>query len=239
MTCNIDYNSYYKKIANTELEWLPLDTKKLYEKNLVNRRDELEKYGWIDKHFTYKFNSHGFRCDEFTTEKSIMFLGASNTIGIGLPVEHTWTQMLSRELKLKCVNLGIGGSSYDTAFRLASFWIPKLQPDLVILLGPFIHRLEIISCNSLHHNHLTPASVSSEFEKFFEQWLSDDTNSYMNSLKNTLAIKHLCYMHNTKFINYEESAVFDLTKIDLARDLVHPGIGSNLQFLNYIQNNFN
>ena len=95
-----NYNSYYKEYANKSLDWLPMDTKELYEKNLKEKYQLLKQHDWIDKSFTYKFNSHGFRCEEFTNKPTIMVLGCSFTCGIGLPIEFIWPELISKNLNL-------------------------------------------------------------------------------------------------------------------------------------------
>ena len=68
-------NSAYPELANQEINWLPMDTKQLYKHNLKQNAQELAP--WIDNPFTYKFNSKGFRCEEFDTTDNVVFLGCS------------------------------------------------------------------------------------------------------------------------------------------------------------------
>src|SRR5574339_449080 len=53
--------------------------------------------------FTYKVNSHFFRCPEFTDldfSKPIFAVGGcSITFGIGVPYEHTWAYLIWQKLK--------------------------------------------------------------------------------------------------------------------------------------------
>jgi hypothetical protein len=120
-----------------------MDTEQLYHKNLRDNYEELEKYGWIDRTILYKFNSLGFRCEEFTDDPSIMFLGCSHTQGIGLPIESIWPTIVSNELNLKCVNLGQAGCSSDTAFRLLHGYIDKINPKIVVYMDPPGMRFEL------------------------------------------------------------------------------------------------
>jgi hypothetical protein len=237
---NINYNSCYKLYANTEVEFLTCESQELYNRNFINRYVELEKYGWITRKITYKFNSHGFRCDEFTEDPSVLFLGCSYTCGIGLPIETVWTSILAQSLGLKSVNLGQGGGSNDTAFRLGYHWIPKLKPKIVVLLSPLEFRKEIVTPDYIHF--VTPQTTAidedpNNLKLHAIQWLSDDTNSYMNQIKNVSALELLCNKHNIKFIVNYNIYQEEIYQGDFARDLAHPGIETHKKFADYILNN--
>ena len=79
-----------------------MDTEERYLENLKLKRPEMESNGWINQEITYKFNSFAFRCNEFTSDPSILFLGCSHTVGVGLPIEHTWPTIVANNLNLKC-----------------------------------------------------------------------------------------------------------------------------------------
>ena len=208
-------------LANQEILWHGTDSEELYQKNLVRNRTQLDQYNWINRPITYKFNSHGFRADEFDSAGSgVMFIGCSHTLGMGLPVESTWAHRVSTALKLKNYNLGVGGASNDTAFRLAHHWIEQLKPDLVIFLSTERTRLELhIDEDQLYDLSCWPIGFPM-VDSFARSWLSNDTNSSMNYLKNTLAIKQLCSDQRIKYIQQEASAI---TMTDRARDLQHYG----------------
>lgn len=223
----IHHKSYYSHYANKELEWLTMDTEELFLKNLKNRKPELEKYGWVDRKFSYKFNSEGFRSDEFTDDEGIVFFGCSHTVGIGLPFETTWPYLVSKYLKLKCYNLGIGGSSNDTAFRLAYNYLPKIKTKLVVMLTTYNHRLELLKHNNDILQFFGPGSSPIRHCKFYDIWLSNDTNMEANKIKNILAINMLCNNLGIKFVSIDQS---QMNNLDLARDLAHRGIETNSDF---------
>lgn len=208
-------------LANQEINWHGTDSEELYQKNLIKNRSQLEQYNWIDRPITYKFNSYGFRADEFDSpDPGIIFIGCSHTLGMGLPVESTWAHQVSTELKLKNYNLGLGGASNDTAFRLAHHWIAQLKPDVVIFLSTERTRLELhIDDEQLYDLSVWPIGFPI-VDTFMESWCSNDTNSNMNYLKNTLAIKQLCRDRNIKYIQQE---ALTIPMIDRARDLQHYG----------------
>ena len=220
----------YLEYCNKEINWLPSDTEELYLQNLKTNQGSLSVNGWIDyPGFTYKFNSHGFRSDEFSNEPSILFLGCSHTTGIGMPAEDTWPRIVSSKLGLKCFNLGIGASSNDTAFRLAHHYIPVIKPEIVVWLSTDISRIELHTLDG----NVEPHGVWTENGGYFlNHWLTNPLNSESNFLKNSLAIEHICKSSDVKFLHKK---IYDcMHNLDLARDLMHYGKKSHLACANSI-----
>ena len=225
----INYDSCYihnfnsGSLANKTVKWLPQDTEERYLENLKLKRPEMESNGWINQEITYKFNSFAFRCNEFTSDPSILFLGCSHTVGVGLPIEHTWPTIVAGNLNLKCYNLGQGGGSADTAYRLGSHWIPKILPKIVILLLPDMHRLELIKEHDIEF--LTPLSLNHRYAGFYDKWTYFESNCQINSEKSTLALAQVSQLNGCKFVPVKLS---NLKELDLARDLAHSGVQSHL-----------
>lgn len=226
-------NSIFLHYANKTLDWLPMDTEELFNENLKKRKSELQTYGWIDHKFIYKFNSEGFRSDEFSEEQGIVFLGCSHTMGIGIPYENTWPYLVSKSFNKKCYNLSIGGSSNDTAFRLAHHYLPLLNSKTVVFLSTYSHRLELIRQQREILQFFGPGTSPIKNCKFYDTWLSNDTNMEANKLKNILAINMICTNLGIKFICVDQSIMKNL---DLARDLAHRGIKSNIELSQHICN---
>ena len=73
--------------------------------------EELDTHG-IEKEdgSEYKINSHGYRCDEFTTNhkgKHVLFSGCSNTYGVGLKKEEVWAYKVYNKIN-KTEEIGRG-----------------------------------------------------------------------------------------------------------------------------------
>jgi len=142
-----DIYSAYPHLAGQEVNWLDTDSAEQYSANYndTNKRKLLEKLRWTKHNITYTFNSNGFRAPEFKkNEPNIVFLGCSFTVGIGLNISDTFSHNVSQSLGLQNYNLGKGGGSNKTAFRVGHHWIPKLKPKIVVLMSPEITRSEII-----------------------------------------------------------------------------------------------
>jgi len=122
-----------KHHANQTLEWLPTDTQESYEKLIQDpgHRAYFAEQGWDQPGaITYQFNSHGFRADQFDGGPYMLALGCSFTVGIGLPDHSTWARQTATALGLKCANLGWGGYSADSCYRLPSTGFQNYDPNM-------------------------------------------------------------------------------------------------------------
>jgi hypothetical protein len=229
----INYRSTYKRYSDISINWLPSDTEELYKKNLIEKKSLLEQNNWIDRKFTYTFNSEGFRSERFTNNPTAMFLGCSYTVGIGLPVEDIWPTLVAKHLNMSCANLGQGGASADTAFRLCLGWINKIKPKIVIFLQPPGIRWEILNYQKIE---FLGASSSPHFgyEQYMNDYWADENNHHFNTVKNTLAIQQLCADRNIKFIKFDKFPNHD--QKDLARDLAHAGVKTHQSFATQVCN---
>ena len=216
--------------ANKEIEWLPSDTMELFAENLKKQKSLLEKYNWISTKLSYKFNSEGFRTEEFYNKKGgIMFLGCSYTFGIGLPLDKTFPHIVSDELKIHHFNLALPASSNDTAFRLADLWINRLEPGLVILLSPLPDRFELL-CHETKSNEDVSRFITTMdqlADNSDHLWIENEQNGLINRRKNKLAIQKICDDRGIRFLHDDSE---NLNVVDFARDLLHPGVESNRMF---------
>ena len=222
----------YSEYANRTLPWLGLDNQHTYAKNFTTRYNQLKEYGWLNKKIDYKFNSYGFRSDEFSSDPSMVSLGCSHTCGIGIPIENSWTSIVSKSLSLKNFNLGVGGSSNDTAFRLAYHWLHQLKPKIVVHMATERHRFELHVQNKIQN--YGPWSNAADWA----EWASNQTNIDMNFLKNKLAIECICKNLNIKLVQIEYLTLEPEIRVqDLARDLAHGGIKSNQKMAEHVLSN--
>ena len=218
-------NHPWRSYDNKTIFWLPMDTEELYNQNLKEKYNLLDQFGWINSSIEYRFNGHGFRCEEFTESENAVFLGCSHTAGVGIPKENTWPQYVSNSLNLKCYNLAVGGSSNDLAFRISYHYLEKLKPKIVFLLSPEPARIEV----QTHHDVISVVPNDREFElgHYYKLYLSNDENLFLNQKKNILGIESICTQLKIKFVYIDELDAMIKNSVDLARDLIHKGPKSN------------
>ena len=221
-------NHQHSMFANKTVEWFTSDSPERFKANLANPnyREIIERNGWIDKKIEYKFNSHGFRADEFEENaNSILFLGCSFTLGTGLTYEHTWPHLVSQEFGLKNYNLGISGGSNDSAFRLGNHYIPKLKPSVVVFAGTGFDRLDIVDDDviTLRYNWV-PKYLDNDF---YKDWITYRENGELNWKRNYLALKYICQRYSIPYVYMSITDLVTWPLSDNGRDIIHPGVGIN------------
>lgn len=226
-------------VSGQVLQWYSTDTNDLYINNLndSNKRKLLEQFGWIDSTFTYNINSCGFRAPEFDLRQNFVTLGCSLTTGIGLPVEQTWPWYLSKKLKVDHWNLSVPGSSSDTAYRIAEYYLPLLNPDFVIMLEPDPGRFELFHGNS----ESAPENITISApdlngmlnNKMMKTWITYEYNQELHAIKNIKSIAYQCYKRGIDFYLYTDRYFLNFLgqrNPTYARDLMHPGRQFNEDF---------
>lgn len=220
-------DSWYKVngYAGDTWSWCPSDSQDRFERNILDpeKREKIEEAGWTRDNISYTFNAHGFRSEEFIESDSVMFLGCSLTMGVGVDLESSWAYKVANSLGLRRYNLGVGGGCIDMCFRFAHYWIPRLRPKYVVMLTPSAGRLEILTDreNILY----LPNMVYDDL--FYQRWLMNDVNGDMNRLKNQIAIRYICEQHDAKLFEITvEDTMAKRTVLGpntWGRDVLHPG----------------
>lgn len=142
---------YLTRRANTTSSWLGNTDSKARYKETTPYGANLYKEGDVE----YKFNSDGFRCDEFSAPSDIpiMFVGCSVTEGIGLPIEETWSYKTLEKIRqqtganIPYWSLGLGGSGIDTTAKSLYWWYRKYNVKPIHVFGefarPFVRELRL------------------------------------------------------------------------------------------------
>lgn len=204
--------------ADCELRWLGTDTEQAFRSNKECHPQLMER--WHEHSVSYRINSHGFRGDDPTSTACAVFLGCSHTFGIGLPEDQTWPRLVSEGVGLPCVNLGVNGGSNDTAFRLARYWLPRLDVRVVFWLHTYKARLELlVETDALNY------SPNFDHDDFYLSWVSVEENLLINFDKNLRGIRSMCNEVSARLITLAVEG--DLLYLDKARDLAHSGVESN------------
>lgn len=222
------YNNFLKinfGFPGDVLEWDSTDNEEVLFSNLENPiyLEQLQKSGYLENPVQYKFNSLGFRSNEFTSKKGLVTLGCSFTFGTGLHLEETWGHKLAVKLNLPHYNLGRSGSSIDTSFRFLLMYHDKINIDTVALFAPNIQRREeagefvidplkrypdfhYLSLGWWSSNYFEDDNLEkkhSYIDKFKESVFLSTPSSRLNYIKTLYAIKHLCNIHGYKFVTIQ------------------------------------
>ncbi|MFI5407119.1 MAG: hypothetical protein ACHQ1D_11495 [Nitrososphaerales archaeon] len=238
----IEFYSVLKERANTTHLWCPIDTEenyKIYHKDLKS----LNPYKPGD--FTYVFNDHGLRCDNFTlpSDINIVFLGCSVTEGIGLPVEDTWSYQLLSKIRQKTNKnipywcLALGGTGIDTQSSLLH-WFSKINKiDYVFSLIPSLSRREYLFNNN---NNIQYWNIYLKNRILIDELFCDDNYQFYETYRSLMIIESIisnrAIMHCTSWDTSESRDIFykkELNSLNYfpsviqttehARDGCHPG----------------
>jgi hypothetical protein len=171
----------------------------------------------------YHVNEYGYRIPEKKdfekeTKPTIACFGCSQTRGVGLPWNETWTYFLEEkfDFKYSVKNYGVDGASADTIARLVSNYTINNKPKAILCLLPDIYRKELYQNNTIYGKYLVNfLRFTEEIEKNiqnsiveckklnFNIWdwkaykqLSNEENSLYNVIKNIKFIEFLAESQN-------------------------------------------
>ena len=218
--------------AGETVEWLPTDSKERFNELMDNpeHREYFEARGWDQPGaIIYKINKYGFRCSEFALNtKSVVALGCSYTQGIGLPIDTLWPELVGKQLDLTVYNLSWAGTSSDTCFMLAKYWLPILRPSLVVMAAPPKNRFDIIRAAGYPELvTILPHTTTGEFgnDAMVKHWLTNERNHDLNNAKNKLAVQALCSVLGIDCLTYDAHEFFARSReeVEYARDHMHAG----------------
>lgn len=199
-------------------QWLGTDNLE----NYLKQSREHHRHWQNQDPILYDINKYGFRSDDFPEKEcrdSITFIGCSNTVGVGIQKEKSWPFLLAKRLNLKEINLGIGGGSTDSAFRVYNEWQPIHKSKITCFLLPPSARLEITKKGSWRNiGHWSENENDIELEFLTE--LLDDTLNQVRVDRNAAAVKYIAQKTNSDLVIIPYNTKF---KNDYGRDNMHAG----------------
>lgn len=198
--------SMHQHVAGQTLNYYPSDTA------------EAETY---TKSIEYRFNAQGFRCDNdndvLEPHTANMYLGCSNTMGIGVNLYETWCQHVNDRVGGTMLNMGQAGGAHETAYRLARHWIAVIKPRRVFMLSPPSVRREFWI------DHHTPTIIGPR--STMPGHMMSDREIQINRERVVDAIQYHCVTHGAEFKYVLLRPIVDAWGPfpDLGRDGQHPG----------------
>lgn len=222
-----------------------------------------QDYDWKNHHFTYKWNNLGLRGPDpnYSAQKRMLMIGSSLSVGQGLPLEHTFTDILAKKLNYDYINLSDFYVMTDSIQRAVEI-SKEYKPNLVLICQTrHLFNSEMILRNLFKQikNENKKEIIDTLWDVFlseaqkqvymFEQALinncAEDAKivwfgpNETNERKSKLG-EMITYSETFKY-SIGHRAIFDYknTVIDLARDNKHPGIKSNLLIANFLEETVN
>ena len=213
------------------LNWLQPDDHNKYVKHLADpeKRELLEKNGWIDNEFLYHINEDGFRHDGgsdtssfLSNQGGVLYLGCSITFGIGVPLEDTWSWKLHQRKfpDKRYMNMGLPGQGVETYYRILKSYIGIVKPEIVVCTFPWASgRSEIFDPNQSHwysqfmsmaigHMQISMTDGNSDPDAFTRMSLYSPEASILRYMKHHDAIRWTCQENDATllWLNIQEMA---------------------------------
>jgi hypothetical protein len=203
---------------------------------------------WFLPHYInikYRFNRYGFRdinWNEDDFPKSIFCFGCSQTVGVGIEEDLTWTKIVSKKLEIPVCNMGITGASNDTISRTLISATSYCKPKAVFCLLTNPERREIIKknvmitvfprINEVADHHKKKYIDPQDFNCYINN--SDEVSDQYNRDKNILLIKSWCESQRIDLILADYSIpVREIILQDMAADGRHIGKRTHEQIANF------
>lgn len=189
---------------NSVAQWAPTDSLENYKAMQDDGRPNYTKDA-----FDYKYNSNGFRCDEFTepSDFPILYAGCSFTEGIGLPLNHCWPHYFSEELKQqpgyeKCNiplhSVAVGGTGLDFAADMIAKFAPTVRPKMIIGYFCNIYRREFCMQNYHLQQWFPNIDTLPQFKKELDRILSDQHYAFYQAFRSIQTIDLVAKLLNIK-----------------------------------------
>lgn len=139
----------------------------------------------------YRFNSLGYRCDEFNLEDhGVLTIGCSHTFGWGVRVEERFSSILCQKLEQRIKkpvadwNLALPSKSNDYISRTLMGSLFVLKPKLVVICFTGLFRKEIYDDRGRILDFLLGRHIKHEDDMILRyrhsSWAEDDFKTYDN-----------------------------------------------------------
>lgn len=173
-----------------------------------------------------QLNSLGHRSRELesnkkSNEQRVYLMGASGTLGWGVPQEETYSSLLEKELNAnklqthyEVINAGIGNYGTKAQYLLLKKQLDQVKPDHVVLtyyVSDVIPR-EVGNDNPIYHYSYLAAYLAnaanvvtyalggkSSLSEYYGQFYDEKNPHWIQAKENINEIKKLCEQHGITF----------------------------------------
>jgi hypothetical protein len=233
--------------AQRSYQWLHSDS----EANYLERGNK----EFSPESISYEFNSLGYRSDEFDGSglaPALMFIGCSNTLGIGVPWDALWTTRVTRHfaqtwgVPLHQYNLAWSATGSDHVAMMVHQCVDILKPQAVFVLWSYVNRLTWFETPTRRYHFLPNLNASmpeTEHKAFLR--LSTDAQAFFNFVRNynfvawrlaAIGVPFFCgnlerfELDTLKHYVPVTSHAGRWSRLDVARDNQHSGVRSHADF---------
>ena len=190
-------------------EFFGLDAENTFQ---VNLKEFGTDWIWYNRDIVYNFNKHGYRMnkglDKIDFDNYIAFFGCSNTVGLGLPLEETFSYQIADKCGMNYVNAAVPGGSCDFVVKNFVKMIEEApaHPKIVVVNWPEISRTfywfknHIIQFYPSMRIDSMPVEAAGRqyWNESFKRFVSEDSNlkNQFDHLRKTVV--SICKLANIK-----------------------------------------
>lgn len=237
-----NYNLIGSPTSNVVSNFSHTDSEHLLTKN----KEKIKDWVYNNIQIEYSYNENGHRCKalkDIDLDNYILFVGCSNTEGIGLKLEHTFPYIVSSKLSSDYYNLGIGSTGIDVMEYNLFTWLKNVHAKPKFIVVQWTDYSRFLSKN-LDYETFLPCGAWLE-DTYVKRFITDAeiTNHnkarkfiFENLLKYAILDIPIIRIQHSALKYYDEKTLF-WPRADQARDLIHPGIKSNEYIANLILEN--
>lgn len=174
--------------------------------------------------FDYKFNSRGFRDEEWPEDISnvLWLVGDSGSMGVGVAYEDTFPVLLEKALDVRVIKAcKINGNNYFDVFMYAKEVLTTIKPKVLIVQWSFLWRNHIPKDPSIKTSNKMDVAATLSYIKNLEK-ISGNTK-----LVHLICPMIHCFGDFIKHLEKLNLNVVYFEDIDLGRDNLHIGIESH------------
>ncbi|MAI37786.1 MAG: hypothetical protein CBB67_005800 [Alteromonadaceae bacterium TMED7] len=214
---------------NNSPKWMATDNPENWENS---KFDAAWRKKWLHEDISYNLNSEGYRTkerDEIDWGNSVVVIGDSCTLGIGVPERMTVSDQLSKRINKPVINLGVAGSSNLFMMYNAAKLIENFTPYAVVVVWSTAERFPRLSSPEIGSTGIMHLGSWDNSRDYINFWVKRDHYLFHDELiKNTirqLNIKRfLDYVPRSWKNEHDEAVVPWISKDDpaRARDNLHP-----------------
>ena len=179
-----------------------------------------EDYTWNDL-LTLKIhlNNYGFRSNkDYHLENEpneVWCFGCSHTMGIGLPLHHTWPHILEKQIDFKTKNFGVAGSGADMIWRLIENWVKYSthNPEHIYIFGFHHPRFSVYDGSQyININASTKEAMTKGLDKTLLEIIDKKWNEIVHEdiPKEETIIKEFLDKHKIKYSIVNPSLLFSI-----------------------------
>ena len=134
------YEDINGKIEGNTFQYQPSDAPGFW-------KDGGNLQGYTEDEMLYSVNELGFRGNSIVkNEPILMTAGCSHTYGIGVRNNEVWGHILSEDLDLYHINIGVGGIGCDSVVLLIKQFIEEgVIPNTLVVFWPHLNRKMLIT----------------------------------------------------------------------------------------------